>query len=143
MRPYKNLDRSLDAFASLNLDNLHFVICGKKDHRFYPLAEKKVREVSLQDKVVFLGYVSEDELPRHYTEAAAFMRPSLNKGFSLPPLEAMACDCPVFVSNVASLAQVFSKAAYDVDHYETNDISEKIEEMLNNQALRIELSQAG
>jgi glycosyltransferase involved in cell wall biosynthesis len=89
MRPYKNLEKSLEAFARLNLTDHTFVIGGKKDPHFFPGIEKKVDRLFLKGKIIFLGYVPEGDLP-HLFQAAAV---SLYEGFGLPPLEAMACGC--------------------------------------------------
>jgi len=130
MRPYKNLEKSLEAFARLNLREIKFVIGGKKDPRFYPRVKKKVDELFLKDRVVFLGYVHEENLPYLYSEAAAFVFPSLYEGFGLPPLEAMACGCPVVASNAASLPEVCGDAAYYVNPYDVESISKGMYEVL-------------
>jgi glycosyltransferase involved in cell wall biosynthesis len=136
LRPYKNLERSLEAFARLNLRKFKFVIGGKKDPRFYPRVEKKMGELFLKDRVVFLDYVPEKDLPHLYSEAAAFVFPSLYEGFGLPPLEAMACGCPVVVSNAASLPEVCGDAAYYVNPYDVQSISKGIYEVLMDDKLR-------
>lgn len=58
----------------------------------------------------WLGRVDDDELIKHYQNATAFVFPSLYEGFGLPPLEAMACGCPVLLSNAASLPEVGGEA---------------------------------
>lgn len=56
--------------------------------------------------IEWLGRVDDAELVRRYREADAFVYPSLYEGFGLPPLEAMACGCPVLLSHAASLPEV-------------------------------------
>lgn len=143
MRPHKNLERSLEAFSSLNLRDVKFVIVGKKDPRFYPRLEGKVNERSLKDKIVFLDYVSQEDLPRLYSEAEAFIFPSLYEGFGLPALEAMACGCPTVVSNVASLPEVCGDAAYYVNPYNVDYIAEGINRVIEDLELRNNLIQKG
>lgn len=143
LRPYKNLERSLEAFARLNLREFKFVIGGKKDPRFYPRVKKKVDELFLKDQVVFLDYVREENLPYLYSEAVAFVFPSLYEGFGLPPLEAMACGCPVIVSNAASLPEVCGDAAYYVNPYDVQSISKGIYEVLVDDKLRQNLREKG
>jgi glycosyltransferase involved in cell wall biosynthesis len=143
MRPYKNLERSLEAFASLNLKKFKFVIGGKKDPRFYPRVEKKMGELFLKDRVVFLDYVPHKDLPHLYSEAAAFVFPSLYEGFGMPPLEAMACGCPVVASNTASLPEVCGDAAYYVDPYNVESIAESMYRVLTDEVLRSNLIEKG
>jgi len=143
MRPYKNLERSLEAFDRLNLTDLAFVIGGKKDPHFYPGIEKKVDRLLLKNKVIFLGYVPEEDLPYLYSEAAAFVFPSLYEGFGLPPLEAMACGCPVVASNAASLPEVCGDAVRYVDPYDVESIARGIHEVLTDEVMRQNLRAKG
>jgi len=143
MRPYKNLDRCLKAFARLNLPDLRFAVVGKKDPRFYPNLKREVDRLSLKDKVVFMGYVPGDDLPSLYSEARALIFPSLYEGFGLPPLEAMACGCPVVTSRAASLPEVCGHAAHYVDPESGDSIAEGMHKALTNNDLRRTLVERG
>ena len=143
MRPYKNLERALAAFATLDLKGVRFVICGKKDPRFYPGIEKKALELSLGDRVVFPGYVPEDDLPHLYSEALAFVFPSLHEGFGLPPLEAMACGCPVIASRAASVPEVCGEAACYADPHSVEDIAQGMHRVIADGGFRQNLIQKG
>jgi len=143
MRPYKNLERSLEAFARLNLTDFTFVIGGKKDPQFYPGIETKVDGLSLKDKVIFLGYVPEEDLPHLYSEAAALVFPSLYEGFGLPPLEAMACGCPIVTSRAASLPEVCGDAARYVDPYDVENIAQGVRDVLTDEVMRRNLIAKG
>jgi len=96
-----------------------------------------------RDKVIYTGYVSENELALIYNKASVFVFPSLYEGFGLPPLEAMACGCPVIVSDRASLPEVCSDSALYVNPHEPEDIADKIMEVLENQELRENLIKKG
>jgi glycosyltransferase involved in cell wall biosynthesis len=143
MRPYKNLDRSLEAFARLNQRDLRFVVVGKKDPRFYPKLQRKVDQLSLRERVVFMGYVSGEDLPSLYSEAMALVFPSLYEGFGLPPLEAMACGCPVVTSNAASLPEVCGEAAHYVDPHSVDSIAQGIYQVMSDRNLRNTLTHKG
>ncbi len=78
-----------------------------------------------------------------YKNAKLFVFPSLYEGFGLPPLEAMACGCPVVVSNVASLPEVCGDAGYYVDPYCVESIAEGIYQVLTDESLRQSLIQKG
>lgn len=73
-----------------------------------------------------LGFVPDQELPGLYRAANAFIYPSLYEGFGLPPIEAMACGCPVISSTRGSLAEVIENAALTVDPENVSDIAEKM-----------------
>jgi alpha-1,3-rhamnosyl/mannosyltransferase len=78
-----------------------------------------------------LGHVRRDELVRLYRTAAALVFPSLYEGFGQPPLEAMACDCPVACSNVASLPEVVGDAARLFDPSSTEELVAAVEDVLS------------
>jgi len=143
MRPYKNLERTLEAFAISKLKDYKLIVCGNKDPRFFPKIEKRVKELSLTEKVFFMGYVPRELLPPLYSEAAALIFPSLYEGFGLPLLEAMACGCPLIVSNAASIPEVCGDASFYVNPYDTESISKGISQVIENKDLRNSLIQKG
>jgi len=96
-----------------------------------------------RDKIIYTGYVSENELALIYNKASVFVFPSFYEGFGLPPLEAMACGCPVIVSDRASLPEVCSDSALYVNPHEPEDIADKIMKVLENQELRENLRKKG
>jgi len=81
--------------------------------------------------VTTVGHVSRDELVRLYRSAAGLVFPSLYEGFGQPPLEAMACGCPVASSNAASLPEVCGDAARLFDPTSVDEIVVAVEEILS------------
>jgi glycosyltransferase involved in cell wall biosynthesis len=143
MRPYKNLGRAVEAFGRAGLPGHRFVIAGKKDNVFYPRVRKRVSDLGLDNRVVFPGYVPDENLPQLYSAAEAFVFPSLYEGFGLPPLEAMACGCPVVTTRAASLPEVCGDAAYYVDPYSVDGIAEGIRKVVTTPGLKKQLVQRG
>ena len=100
LQPRKNIISLIKAFPSiLNQDQrrrktLKLVIAGKKGWLFEPLFAR-VHELGLDERVHFLGFVADEDLPALFSGALAFVLPSLYEGFGFPVLEAMACGCPV------------------------------------------------
>ncbi len=78
-----------------------------------------------------------------YRNASLFVFPSFYEGFGLPPLEAVACGCPLVVSNVGSLPEVCGDAAYYVNPYDVENITEGMYKVLTNNALGQRLIQKG
>ena len=93
--------------------------------------------------VLYLGYLPDKELGELYNLATLFVYPSMYEGFGLPPLEAMACCCPVVASNVASLPEVCGDAALYVDPHDVNSIAEGIHKVLTDDDLRQSLIEKG
>ena len=81
--------------------------------------------------IVFCGRVSDEELVDYYSNAIAFLYPSLYEGFGIPPLEAQACMCPVLCSAIEPLKEVLGGSALYANPYSTEDVAEKMELMMN------------
>jgi glycosyltransferase involved in cell wall biosynthesis len=90
-----------------------------------------------------LGYVTDGQLRALYEHAACFVFPSLYEGFGHPPLEAMACGCPVVVSRAASLPEVCGDAAEYIDPADPKDLAMTLERVLGDEDLRRDLSRRG
>ncbi|HEY8627793.1 MAG TPA: glycosyltransferase family 1 protein [Gaiellaceae bacterium] len=116
--PHKNHARLFEAFALLRRERpeLRLVLTNYDD--------------PTPDGVESLGRVSQDELAELYRGAAALVFPSLYEGFGQPPLEAMACGCPVACSNVASLPEVVDAAARLFDPTSAEEIAAAVEDVL-------------
>ena len=78
-----------------------------------------------------MGRVSDEELVRLYNQADCFVFPSLYEGFGLPPLEAMACGCPVLVSDIPVEREVCGDAALYFNPLEPSEILRIITQYLN------------
>jgi glycosyltransferase involved in cell wall biosynthesis len=141
--PHKNITRLIDAFGILqkNTPSLKLVLVGKKDeltarHLDYS-RQKGIKNV------IATGYVSEGQLRWLYENCAMYCFPSLSEGFGLPSLEAMAHGAPVASSNATCLPEVNGDAAHYFDPLDTEDIAEKINDILTNEELRKDLIKKG
>lgn len=111
LQPRKNLPMVLEAFARIQAEIPHqLVIVGSRNHPTSLISET-IERLKLHDRVLFTGYMPDEDLPALYTGAHAFVFPSLYEGFGLPVLEAMACGTPVITSNTSSLPEVAGDAA--------------------------------
>jgi len=141
--PHKNLDRLVDAFAKLRQDNpqLRLVLAGKRD-ALYKRLEKRVAQKNVGN-VIFTGFVSEGELRWLYEHTKAYVFPSLSEGFGLPGLEAMAHGAPVVSSGATCLPEVYGDGALYFDPLDVNDMTEKINAVINDKKLADGLVQKG
>ena len=92
---------------------------------------------------ITLAGPSTPQLRALYESAACFVFPSFYEGFGLPPLEAMACGCPVVASNVAAIPEVLGDAALYFDPANDRDIFEKVRRVLEDPQLRKEMREKG
>lgn len=145
----KNLPRLLEAFARLKnspgLADIKLVKVGSpgRSGTFRQATLNKVKELGLEDEVIFVENVADELLPAYYASARAVVYPSLYEGFGLPVLEAMACGSPVITSNLSSLPEVAGDSALLVDPYDVGDIFRAMLRLLNDEGLRTELSIKG
>jgi len=141
--PRKNLDGLLRAYLALPRhvrDEFKLVLVGPQGWE-NDVDERMVHEVG--KSIVNLGYIETQQLAYVYNLASLFVFPSLYEGFGLPPLEAMACGCPVVVSKEASLPEVCGDAAYYVDPKDVDSIAEGMSRVLGDETLRKSLIARG
>jgi glycosyltransferase involved in cell wall biosynthesis len=91
----------------------------------------------------FLGFVSDKDLPNLYRAAEVFVYPSLYEGFGMPPVEAMACGCPVICSPNGSLGEVVGDAAAIVDPQDVHSIANQLRTLAGDANLRESFRHAG
>lgn len=111
-RPHKNLPFLIEVFGVLIKERnmgCKLVFAGGED-KWRPAHRRLIKDLGLQDEVIFTGHVSDDDLAVLYSQATLCAFPSLFEGFGLPALEAMACGCPVVCSDNSSLAEIVGEA---------------------------------
>jgi glycosyltransferase involved in cell wall biosynthesis len=91
-----------------------------------------MNELDLSNRIQFIGYVEDDDLPIMYNLAKIFVFPSLYEGFGLPPLEAMKCGCPVIVPDSTAFPEVVGDAAIKIKNISVVKLTESINEALKN-----------
>jgi glycosyltransferase involved in cell wall biosynthesis len=114
---------------------LQLVLAGKKGWLYEEIL-CRARELGLEGRVVFPGYVDGADLAALYSGASLFVMPSLYEGFCMPVLEAMTCGTPVACSDVSSLPEVVGDAALLFDPRDVGAMAAAIEGVLEDGELR-------
>ena len=129
---HKNHERLFEAFALLRREHpeLRLVLTGYE------------AKGALPEGIESRGRVPDDELVELYRSAACLVFPSLYEGFGLPPLEAMACGCPVAVARATSLPEVCGDAAEYFDPESTEDMAAAIARALGGSRVEQGLARA-
>ena len=140
--PHKNHDRLVDAFGRVKDRGLHLVLTGQVYGREAALRER-ARRAGVEERVHHLGFLAAGDVPSLYRGAVAMVFPSLYEGFGAPPLEAMACGCPVASSTRGSLAEVIGAAALTFDPESVDAISAAITRVAGDDSLRARLRAEG
>jgi glycosyltransferase involved in cell wall biosynthesis len=143
IEPRKNIPLLIEAFGGYikesKQNSLLLVIAGKKGWD-YQRCLQKVKEVGLEDNVIFCNYVADNDLPLLYNFAEVFICPSFYEGFGLPVLEAMCCGAPVICSNRSSLPEVAADAACYIEPDSIDSIKSAIKRLMEDNTLREDLS---
>jgi glycosyltransferase involved in cell wall biosynthesis len=146
LQPRKNLIRLIKAFqqliVALQEHQLKLVIAGQKGWLYQEIFSY-VEQSGLTGRVIFPGYIPDEDKVALISGALAYVFPSLYEGFGLPILEAMACGVPVLTSNCSSLPEVAGNAAILINPQQTSEITTGLIALLTNPDLRKQLTTRG
>ncbi|MCX5694948.1 MAG: glycosyltransferase family 1 protein [Candidatus Omnitrophica bacterium] len=146
LEPRKNLLILLEAYAKFkkiapNVSH-KLVLVGRKAWGSDAVA-KIISKLNIGTEVKVIGHVIIDDLVGIYNLTDLFVYPSIYEGFGLPPLEAMACGVPVIASNTSSMPEVLDDAAILTDPHDSDQIANKMAEVLTDSGLKIKLKEKG
>ncbi|MDD3284644.1 MAG: glycosyltransferase family 1 protein [Patescibacteria group bacterium] len=134
--PRKNILSIIKAFSKLKNEDVYLVIvgsCGWKEkswRKFYNNLSDTIKS-----RIIIVDYVSDEDLPAFYNLAKIFIWPSFYEGFGLPPIEALACSCPVIVSNNSSLPEILKNNAILIEAFNIENLYVVINELLTDENL--------
>lgn len=141
--PHKNIERLINSVSEIlkNKSDLKLVLVGHQ-HKSESLI-KRIEDASLQDKVIFTGFVPDEDVQPLMANAKLFVFPSLYEGFGIPLLDAQACQVPVVSSNAGSLPEVGGDAVLYFDPEYTIEMSEVISKVLENDLIAHDIINKG
>ena len=139
---HKNHDRLVQALGRCTDREVALVLSGQRYGKAEELMATAMR-AGVADRVHHLGFLEPEEVPALLRGARAMVFPSLYEGFGSPPLEAMACGCPVASSRRASLNEVLGDAALELDPDDVDSIADAINLVISDEGLRSRLRTSG
>lgn len=145
LQPRKNIPMLLEAFASLPDKEIALVLVGGKGW-LYKEIFSQVEALHLEQRVHFIGYVADEELPMWYSAADLLVLPSVYEGFGLPIVEAMACGTAVVTANVSSMPEAAGDAALlfnPTAEWGAAELAERIATVLDNPAQAATMRERG
>jgi alpha-1,3-rhamnosyl/mannosyltransferase len=137
----KNVGRLIEAFEQV-ASGWKLTLAGSFGFGAEEILER-IKHSPRRADVQLLGYVPDRTLEDLYQRASVFAFPSLDEGFGMPVLDAMARGVPVLTSNVSALPEVAGDAALLADPLDAASIAGGLEKLINDRALREQLIQKG
>jgi glycosyltransferase involved in cell wall biosynthesis len=149
--PHKNLEALVTAFANLarqpSFKDVRLVLVGEcKQEVFHSYAgtiRRQIAELNLQDRVMFTGYLPDDELVVLLNLATVSVLPSLIEGFGLPAVEAAACGCPVIATTESPLPALLGEGGLYFNPQQSRELEAALMAVLESETLRRKMSKAG
>jgi glycosyltransferase involved in cell wall biosynthesis len=137
----KNIARLVDAFERVD-PGWQLVLAGSAGYGAPEIAAK-IGAARSRERIRMLGYVAPAELASWYARATIFAFPSLDEGFGMPVLEAMAAGTPVIASNRSAIPEVAGDAAWLVDPEDTDELADALVALTRDPERRADLSRRG
>ena len=138
----KNFARVVKAFETMPPE-WRLVVAGAKEGYGAQQELSAVEQSPRRAAIQLVGHVTRDQLNGLFSRASVFAFPSLDEGFGMPILEAMAHGVPVVTSNISAMPEVAGDAALLVDPTSVEQIAEAFQTLIANRALRDELVSRG
>jgi glycosyltransferase involved in cell wall biosynthesis len=147
--PHKNLEALVGAFAALAREERFrdtlLVMVGeyKKEtfHSYFGTIAAQVERLGLQDRVIFPGYLPDEELAVLLNLSTVLALPSLMEGFGLPAVEAAACGCPVVATKASPLAELLGEGVISIEP-EQGALERGLRAVLDSPGLRARMGEA-
>lgn len=147
IEPRKNLLNLIKGFKLVTdkfTGPLKLVIAGPdRDQKYGHKLRMLIKNEGIDDRVIFVGYVSEDTLDNLYKDAELFIAPSIGEGFDLPPLEALSRGTPVICSDISVHREIIKEAAYFFCPHSPEELCDKVILCLTDIKRKHEMQQKG
>jgi len=148
--PHKNLEALVRAFARMaarpEFSDLLLVMVGDTSgdafHTYYGTIAERVKALGLEGRLVFTGFLADEDVVVLLNLARVLVLPSLMEGFGLPAVEAAACGCPVVATKASPLEGLLGEAGIFIEPTE-DEIVDALERVLSSEELRARMSEQG
>jgi len=137
LHPRKNVQRLITAYQGINNPSVDLVIVGSAMWRDHQISV----DPNGADRIHFLGYLAQKELAEVMGSALALTYVPYFEGFGIPLVEAMRCGIPILAANTTCLPEIAGNAAIYCDPFNVQEIQTGLEQLIENDTLRIQLSE--
>lgn len=149
--PHKNLQALVTVFGKLAsraaFSDIRLVMVGEYEkevfHSYFGTIKKQVEELGIVDRVIFTGYLPDEELVVLLNLSTVLVLPSLMEGFGLPAIEAAACGCPVIATAASPLPMLLNEGGLYIDPGKHEDLELALCRVLVSESLQQQMRHAG
>jgi glycosyltransferase involved in cell wall biosynthesis len=144
--PFKNHLYILEALVALDRKHgiqMHAVFCGGGPRLNRAVVERQVRELGLTQRVHYLGWVPDEDIPALYEGALALVMPAYNGPTNLPPLEAITLGCPAICSDLPGCREQMGDAALYCNLADSSSLADQLAALIEDPELLAHLRNAG
>ncbi len=149
--PHKNLEALVAVFSRMaaeeELSDVRLVMVGEHDrevfHSYFGTIKRQVEKLGLGNRVIFTGYLPDDELLVLLNLGTVLVLPSLMEGFGLPAVEAAACGCPVIATTASPLPQLLGEGGIYFEPTNLTGLRDALTSVLASSGLRGHMRDAG
>lgn len=149
--PHKNLEALVSAFAKVvehsSFSDVQLVMVGEYQkevfHSCYSAIKRQIAELGISSRVIFTGYLPDEELVVLLNLASVLVLPSLIEGFGLPAVEAAACGCPVIATTASPLPELLREGGIFINPSNQKDLNDALARILESETLREQMRTAG
>lgn len=149
--PHKNLEMLVNVFAKFaarkTYSDVRLVMVGdyKKDvfHSYFETIRAQVDRHGISDRVIFSGYLPDEELVVLLNLSTALVLPSLIEGFGLPAIEAASCGCPVIATSSSPLPALLGGGGIYIDPTSPEELETALFRVLDSEAVRHKMRREG
>jgi glycosyltransferase involved in cell wall biosynthesis len=149
--PHKNLEQLVDVFARVSrrpeYGDVRLIMVGEFArevfHTHFSEIQARVQALGIEDRVIFTGYLADEDLVVLLNRSTVLALPSLMEGFGLPAIEAAACGCPVIATTASPLPEVLGEGGLYADPQSAEQLEKAIEQVLSSEPLQARMRAAG
>lgn len=149
--PHKNLESLVTAFAKVvehpSFSDATLVMVGEYEkevfHSCYAGIKHQTSELGIASRVIFTGYLPDEELVALLNFACVLVLPSLIEGFGLPAIEAAACGCPVIATTASPLPGLLGEGGIFINPANQEELDVALTRVLESESLRQQMRTAG
>jgi glycosyltransferase involved in cell wall biosynthesis len=149
--PHKNLEMLVAVFARLvakrEFSDTSLVMVGeyKKEvfHSYFGVIKRQIEDLGLGGRVIFTGYLPDEELVVLLNLATVLVLPSLMEGFGLPAVEAAACGCPVIATTASPLPKLLGDGSLYINPSKPEDLEMALICVLKSDSVQVGMRRAG